>query len=313
MKVSILTVCPPNQNYLEAFYSSLLQQTHLIHELILILPNSDQNQINAANQIRLKAPFTIHTIETEWKNTTTAYFKHLNKATGELILFAQPNVLFAPKKIALFVDYAERNPYEFFFFANQSVGSTATETEIYDYFGITGFHERWDYYKNVNEVLTKQIGFVPTPQTAIRSKAAAKILQFYEDYQHIPTIDFGSFLAIYFGMYDLASIREIPYVLSHEIASKAKINHLIQQGSKLHYNTNELVNWLQEYSAVATLINSKHQLIARIQSALQFHKNRIHSTQENKFTRSLQLLTGQYHKHSFEPFYDWKQDWNTKK
>lgn len=307
MNCSIALYCESDAELLEDFFKSVLRQTHPVHEIICLFNQSSVETVQLCKKMKSISPFPVYLTEINTKSPTKAFLEVLPKLSGDVILFARSDYLFHPQKVRFFVEAAKKNPYEFFFFANTSVASNSDENEIYDLFGISGFHERWDYYKNLTNILVKQIGFTPAFQTGISRKGAEKICSFYQDYHFIPNMDFGHFLAIFFALTDLSTIREIPYVLTKHIRNTTSIQQILNKNRTLNYSLAEHLEWLNAYKDVATLIDQNHPAINKIEQAIEFHHER-QNTKTNVFIHLINFLSGKYHRYSFEPISELRKD-----
>lgn len=315
MDVSIIVLCQNNERELKDFYEALLQQTSTIGELIVLFTAKADEQCKLiAKRIAEQSPFSMSVYTNDFSNSNEAYRFGLREAQSEIILFADASHQFLPKKVALFKEKFEKDPYLTVMFHNAQVTNRQNEIVIHDYFGKTGFYERWDYYKDLPTVLSKQAGLLQPFQVGISQKASRLILQFLNEYPTFQlNLNIADFVLIFFGMKDQQTIREIPYVLTSYKQSQEKIQSIFKNGNKLDLSIHKHLQWLKDYKAVATLIQRDHKIIDKIERNIQQLTERKQLVEsKNKFMLFIQYLFGNYKAVSPQPFTDFLRELNNK-
>lgn len=313
MNTSILLLCNQNEDFIESFFQSILTQTSELLDLVFLFsPSAPQNAIETAKNIQAKAPFQVTICQCESKNEIDQYKQGLEIAQGNLLLFARPQHNILPNKIKEFKRFIEQDPLHKLAFTNLEITTQNNDVAILDYFGISGFYERWDYYKELASILTKQVGFIQDFQMGIPKKTATQLLAFLNDYPTLDTkLSFSELISIFVAIkfpYPNA-IKEIPYVLNQYRLSNEKIIQIQTQKRVATHSISEKEIWLNEYKAIATLLDKNHKVIQEIDKNLaRLEKRKSIQASKNKLSALSFLLSGNYKKQSFDPFTDFKND-----
>lgn len=304
MDVSILLHTNNSGQYLVSFFQSIMKQTSKIRELIILDEHSTDATISIAEEIKLKSPFDVNILSI--LENTDVYRTGLEHCYGNIILFAKAEHPFKPQKVSLFKRFFEEDPYLKFVYSNLEAVDEELNLQIDDFLGISGFYEKWDYYKSLPDFLIKESNFILPIQLGISDKVAEKFLQFLSDYPTLETsLSFTQLLTIFIALKYPDTIREIPYVLNQYRLSEKEIVCL-KENKKAVLEKSEKLAWLKDYSGIATLIDKDHEIIQKIHKATLFTEK----TQKkySKFSALINYIFGHYHRYSFTPYSDFQRD-----
>lgn len=313
MNTSILLLCNNNEHFVPSFYKSILTQTSELAELIILFsPEANQSSIHEAKALQEIAPFTIRIHQCATNNELKQYKYGLEIAKGDILLFARPQHNILPNKIKEFKRFIDLDPLFKLVFTNIEVVNQTGDVVIPDYFGLSGFYERWDYYKKLSSILTKQVGFIQDFQMGIPKKTSEQLLSFLNEYPTLETeLSFSELISIFVAIkfpYPNA-IKEIPYVLNQYQLTNSEITQIQAQKRVATHSISEKQNWLNSYKAITTLLDNQHDVLKQIdQNLSRLEKRKAIKASNNKFSALAFLLGGHYKKQSFDPFTDFKQD-----
>ncbi len=329
MRVSVFLATYNKADHLQTFLKSLRSQSHPPDELIVIDDGSTDNSLQVIEEHRLLVTYpVIVKSNTASKGLDQSIIEHLHLAQGDVILFAeQQNVWFADK-IKKFHDVFDEEPLIRMVFSNAEIIDEQGQLYVPDYFGLTGFYERWDFFRNITDVLLKNERLMPGSFIAIDRKFLNKILDFLSNYPKLNLeIPLGEFVGLMYSLhYPPEFLQEIPYVLnqiripvSGELTTHIKslkpfsINRAQQLNkTQKQDRINAFIHWLDKYKNLVTLYNSRHPLREVIARNIEFQNNRQLQEEQNKLvqilTATTHYLTQSYRKNLSEPFSEFISD-----
>ncbi len=309
MKLSVVLRTINSATHIKNHLDLLLKQSRPADELLIIDDASTDNTVAILEEYKRKVPqANITIVNNNQELGEIACFKAITKlAQGDIIVFSEPKDLVGVDKIKKFHDLFDQEPLMRMAFSNASIIDQDNQVYIQDYFGITGFYEVWDFYKEITDVFLKTNQFVPLQFLVIDRKFLDKIHSFFESYPTFePKLSFAQLVAILYGLfYPPEFLHEIPYVLNFiQIPIETNARTTFEQLKPIHFSQvnkmqkweqqqriSSFIFWLEQYLAIVLLVNPNHEIIKSIRQNIEFQERRLNRLEQAWIARCLASMS----------------------